>query len=540
VTQRIFIVFFILISGLAQPGVAQISPGKLSTAHANLEGMANCTQCHQLGQKQSDEKCLACHMEIKQLVDAGRGYHATVHQQGKTCATCHPEHHGREFNLIYWQPPQTEFDHQLTGYPLKGAHQKLECRQCHQAKNIAHNPSQRSDKTQTFLGLQTDCLSCHADQHRGQLGTDCRRCHSNETWQKPPLFDHRQAQFQLEGAHQQVDCAKCHRTQQDDLGEFTQYKPLQFENCTACHTDPHQGAFGQDCRHCHNNQNWQNVRLAEDFDHAKTGFPLKGKHQTVDCAKCHTSGRYTTPLKADQCRDCHVDYHQGQFQDRPDQGMCESCHAATGFLPAQFALTDHQQSRYPLSGAHLAVPCNECHVKTTIRSRQTPKFDFSDLSCQGCHTDPHEGQFRAKMGSAGCETCHSRNDWHDVRYAFDHNQTRFPLVGKHAEQACEKCHQPDNRQVVRYTPLETGCAGCHGDIHQGQFAGDSCEQCHTPMQNWSPVKFAHNRASRFKLDGAHAEVPCEQCHPQEVAENGDTFRRFKPLGMECKDCHTAY
>jgi hypothetical protein len=37
---------------------AQISPGDLSNPHSNLEGISNCTQCHVLGNKQTNEKCL--------------------------------------------------------------------------------------------------------------------------------------------------------------------------------------------------------------------------------------------------------------------------------------------------------------------------------------------------------------------------------------------------------------------------------------------------------------------------------------------------
>ncbi|MCC6726954.1 MAG: hypothetical protein IT258_20805, partial [Saprospiraceae bacterium] len=39
--------------------------------------MSNCTQCHDLGDKVSNNKCLACHKEIKSLVDKKRGYHAS-------------------------------------------------------------------------------------------------------------------------------------------------------------------------------------------------------------------------------------------------------------------------------------------------------------------------------------------------------------------------------------------------------------------------------------------------------------------------------
>ena len=48
---------------------AQISPGELSSAHSNLEGMSNCTKCHSLGSQIGNKECLNCHTEIKKLID---------------------------------------------------------------------------------------------------------------------------------------------------------------------------------------------------------------------------------------------------------------------------------------------------------------------------------------------------------------------------------------------------------------------------------------------------------------------------------------
>ena len=48
---------------------AQISPGKLAAVHSHLEGISNCTHCHTLGAQVSNEKCLACHKELKSRID---------------------------------------------------------------------------------------------------------------------------------------------------------------------------------------------------------------------------------------------------------------------------------------------------------------------------------------------------------------------------------------------------------------------------------------------------------------------------------------
>ena len=42
----------VLMNILFLPGLhAQLSPGPLTNAHASLEGITNCTQCHTLGEK---------------------------------------------------------------------------------------------------------------------------------------------------------------------------------------------------------------------------------------------------------------------------------------------------------------------------------------------------------------------------------------------------------------------------------------------------------------------------------------------------------
>lgn len=113
---------------------AQISPGDLTKAHAHLEGITNCTKCHVLGDKVSNEKCLDCHKEIKTRVDAKKGYHASTDVKGKDCFTCHSDHHGRSFEIIRFDTEA--FNHELTGYKMTGAHKKLDCIACHKSELI--------------------------------------------------------------------------------------------------------------------------------------------------------------------------------------------------------------------------------------------------------------------------------------------------------------------------------------------------------------------------------------------------------------------
>lgn len=129
--------------------LAQLSPGKLAQGHSQLEGLSNCTQCHNIGAKIAEQKCLACHKELNARVSAKKGYHASSAVKGKECISCHSDHHGLKFDMIRFD--QKTFDHKLTGYELKGGHKISDCKKCHQADHIA-SPTLKK-KPDTFLGF---------------------------------------------------------------------------------------------------------------------------------------------------------------------------------------------------------------------------------------------------------------------------------------------------------------------------------------------------------------------------------------------------
>ena len=153
---------------------AQISPGDLTNAHAYLEGISNCTKCHDLGESVSKGKCLDCHKEIKSLVNAGRGYHSSTEVKGKDCWKCHSEHNGRNFRIINFN--EKTFDHEKTGYSLTGKHAKTECDGCHKTDFIIDKELKK--RKGTYLGLKADCVGCHEDYHQKTLGGECGNCHN--------------------------------------------------------------------------------------------------------------------------------------------------------------------------------------------------------------------------------------------------------------------------------------------------------------------------------------------------------------------------
>ena len=510
---------------------AQLSPGDLTRAHERLEGLTNCTQCHVLGKKVTNEKCLDCHKEISNLVGLKRGYHASAEVKGKDCFVCHNEHHGKNFQITRFD--QENFDHKLTGYVLEGRHAKINCKDCHKSEFVREKITQKKSAG-TFLGLQTSCLTCHEDFHQQSLSSDCASCHGFESFRPAPGFDHQKTAFPLRGKHQQVDCAKCHREAERNGKKFQQFTNVAFAGCTSCHHDVHDNKFGQDCSKCHTEQSFRQVGGLTDFNHNKTGFPLTGKHQAVDCRSCHKQS-FTATIAHNRCNNCHNDYHKGQFTQNGKSSDCADCHTVNGFVPSLFTIERHNQGSFKLEEAHLATPCFSCHHKNN-------RWEFRKVGqkCVDCHSNIHQGLITDKyMPDRQCDRCHTVANWGNVN--FDHRQTSFELVGKHAEISCRACHFVENNNngfTQRFANLFSQCESCHMDAHHDQFRENGqalCERCHG-FESWRADRFDHGQ-TRFKLEGAHAKADCSKCHPPVTDPTGD-YVRYKLFNeIKCANCH---
>ncbi len=383
-------------------------------------------------------------------------------------------------------------------------------------------------------GSATQCLDCHVDFHQNTLSQNCLSCHNQKTFRPAPGFNHSKTKFPLIGKHKEVDCAKCHKTEQRKGQEFQQFAGVEFAKCSDCHKDVHQNKFGNDCTKCHNEFSFHEVKQLNTFNHEQTDFPLKGKHRTVECKKCHTSGSYTRNLKFQRCTDCHKDYHEGQFSKNGIVSDCGECHSVDGFSPSSYGIEKHNQTDFRLEGAHLATPCFTCHKKTE-------KWNFSNMGtrCTDCHENIHKLYFDEKyLAGAGCKNCHSASVWNQIN--FDHNKTDFKLQGKHAMLSCRVCHFADSDKEEpkqQFNWKNQSCTNCHKDVHSGQFAKNGqtdCEHCHI-FGNWKPEKFDHNNA-RFKLDGKHAGLACAKCHkPNDELTKEYIVYQFDDIS--CKSCH---
>ncbi len=527
--QSVIATAFILLMFVTD-GFAQLSPGDLSEAHSHLEGMSHCTDCHTFGEKVSNDKCLACHKNLKSRIDQNKGYHSSKEVSGKECIICHSDHHGRKFEMIRFD--KDKFDHELTGYELIGAHKKKDCKDCHKKDFIVNK--EVKNKQYTYQGLTTDCLPCHTDYHQKTMSSDCKKCHDFNKFKLAPGFDHTNTKFNLVGKHQDVTCIKCHKVTTLNGKQFQEFAGVKFESCTNCHKDVHNNKFGQNCTKCHSEQSFHVIIGMSSFDHNKTRFKLEAKHQSVDCKKCHKN-KLTDPISHKRCSDCHKDFHKGQFVKSGQNPDCLECHTPDGFVGSSFTIDRHAKTEFPLMGAHLATPCFVCHKKDNIWN-----FGSMGTNCTSCHTNIHETTIDKKYYPEDqCKSCHTENTWVEVN--FDHSKTEYELLGAHKNQSCRACHfkpTPDGSAYTQqFNNLTSNCTECHIDKHFGQFEKDNvtdCFFCHS-FNNWKPDKFDHNK-TRFILDGKHKNLACSACHKKkQVGTN--IFVEYKLNTLRCENCH---
>ena len=413
---------------------------------------------------------------------------------------------------------------------------KLRCEGCHREirELVARKKGYHGRVVNSSKG-DLDCARCHTE-HYGQNFSIVRWPTSKDE------FDHRTTGYALEGRHAALRCDQCHNARHipDE-----QRKPIAVKDlshtfmglttaCVPCHEDRHAGQLSADCRKCHDFAKW---KPAASFDHTAAKYPLTGKHQDVQCAKCHRplEGNAKviqyTKLQFAECSGCHQDPHRGAFVAR-----CESCHNTGAWRAGDITSAfDHGKTKFPLGGKHAGLACQKCHKTTNF------KTEIAHEKCMDCHQDQHKGQFASRADHGECGTCHTDKGWRPSTYTeTSHKDTKFPLTAKHQGVACAKCHAPAGLDT-KYHPAYQACLDCHRDPHGGQFSGaafrNRCEDCHT-AEGFHPSTFSISRhqSAPFALKGAHAAVACLDCHPTEGHPEG-ADRKFRFATLACAGCH---
>ena len=400
---------------------------------------------------------------------------------------------------------QNLFEKLVLPGPVVDGHVKLEkdCSNCHE-------PFSRKSQTRLCLACHKDVAADRAASERfhgrqpDAAGHDCTQCHTDHKGRNADIvqfdretFNHGFTNFPLRDAHKAVPCDRCHRS--------TEKFRNAGQRCIDCHksNDPHKGRLGEACVNCHSEAAWRRVK---PFDHDKTRFPLQGSHRAVGCSTCHVGERYKGIGAT--CVDCHriQDVHNERYGPK-----CESCHDQDKWRAVRF--NHDRETKFPLRGAHAKVKCDACHTGTLYRDKLA-------TTCGSCHLkdDRHKGQ----LGNR-CERCHVEVSWRRIT-SFDHDLTRFPLIGRHAVVPCEECHRS---LLFKGTPLS--CNSCHRDRHHEGRLGTNCALCHNP-NSWKRWRFDHDAQTRFPLTGAHRGLNCQACH---VMRNVTRIE----LATDCYACH---
>lgn len=248
-----------------------------------------------------------------------------------------------------------------------------------------------------------------------------------------------------------------------------------------------------------------------------------------ECSKCHEV--FDKSAQTRLCLDCHKDvaadvHAKVRLHGRLENNTCKRCHTehkgrTANIAPLDKEKFDHVRTGFKLGGAHAdpKVKCADCHL---------PKKKFREASrlCVECHRkdDEHKGKLGAK-----CENCHNDKNWKEAQ--FDHEKTRFPLLGgKHADVKCKECHVD---KTYKNTPLK--CSSCHKKDdddkgHKGRY-GAKCETCHTD-KGWKETTFNHDTDTHYTLKAKHRQVKCNSCH---LPEKGLLYQQ--KLSTKCVACH---
>jgi hypothetical protein len=446
---------------------------------------AKCEKCHTNKDttkvwKPLEKDCYSCHKKD----DVHKG------ELGQKCENCH--------TAESWMPKA--FFHDLTGFPLKSAHERTTCLDCHREEG-------------KFGGLSSaNCRTCHIDPHFNQFSSDCSDCHSEKAW-IPHLFRHNTTGFRLEGAHRITDCKTCHTNR-----VYRNVSPF----CYDCHAtefnDPSYSLFhasgNNECQDCH-----RVYAFVPATKHIHTVWSFKGAHKPLeqDCSSCHTSatGNWTflwtdvteSTTSAD-CQDCHIsDFNSASSSNASvahvladAAATCVDCHAES--LPAWSPAT-YLHATMTFKGAHKSAEtdCTTCHTAGSSDLIADYLGATVQADCNICHAAEFNSATTGTAGTAhattdvssDCTLCHAEWSYRWSEATFGH--TTMTFTGSHIKikSNCTKCHL-SNSPSLKFTgaAYESDCEDCHNnssmtgsdtkftDEHSGQSSCDPtwCSDCH--------------------------------------------------------------
>ncbi len=586
-------------SNASAPRSAQGTPAKRGASALHFRGL-------------SFASCVSCHADP-----------TPDHSRGEACETCHTERS--------WRRTRKDSGlrlHTLLPFKLTNKHAVVACATCHTPRrravaNTSMTAGAARARLQAFEGLRGTCVSCHKDVHKGQFGDRCQDCHTTAGWDAKRSqrgFDHNRTSFALRGRHRAVRCERCHAPAKSYKRQYTQ---IPHDTCGDCHGDVHVGTFrtvatdksvipkstkptkstADACQTCHSEGGFAPANFSIT-EHEGARVALTGAHRVVPCQGCHTPsptpktrsrgkvnarapGQVARLVGTPQtCVDCHKDAHAGQFDGRKPPLTCTACHTERAFRPAE--RFDHDKTTFKLTGPHAKTACAGCHQRPSAGA--PVRFAGVATACASCHSDVHAGQFLSDGPKRTCEDCHQVvKDF--VIEKFAHDNTRFPLRGKHGTVDCARCHtkvagpggdapgaridagavtktnaktgaktdtetDAKTRGLIHYRLGALACGRCHSNPHE-RLRGVAATNAGREGQNTKekpaatgkkPPTTGEKPAATAKTSGAGSSWSCNLCHvpegwqviPKRVAFDHD--RTGVPLTgahatAPCVGCH---
>jgi len=448
-------------------------------------------------------------------------------------------------------PGDAPFDHNRTGYLLRGVHTTLQCEQCHvngifkntpkdcggchaigsrvraTPKPVNHVPSNNSceschNSPSSFLvksfshaGLTSNCASCHSGQFLGVTGKSanhtltslpCENCHNNPTTFTGARMDHTGITSGCASCHSKpavhvataAACETCHT--QSNTSNFSTFMGASYRHlssatgtCTTCHMGQYPGVVSLPANH----------------------FPTAG----AQCDLCHTAtntsgyisflgASYVHASPAGTCATCHNGATaKGKSATHvPTSAACDSCHTNTAnyttFLGASY------------THSNPAGTCSTCH-NGIIAAGKLSTHVITTAACDVCHTNT--ANYTTFLGAnyvhdsppGTCSTCHNG----------------VTALGKSARHvlttaACNTCHTQSN--TSNYTTFL-------GGVYTHSTPPGTCTTCHDGVQ-------AIGKPSYHSVTTA----ACDTCHTQGNTANYTTFlgafTHVTPPGV-CSTCH---
>lgn len=277
---------------------------------------------------------------------------------------------------------------------------------------------------------------------------------------------------------------------------------------------------------------------------------------TSNCALCH-SPQSTKPIN-ESCLSCHKSIEQQLLNKKgyhyktaeANKNNCVKCHIEHRGKNNKIIIFDedkfdHSTVGYKLTGKHKEISCYSCHNENYIQKDKL-LFDKNinlKRTYQGLPTkciDCHENDYhKEQLVTENCQECHNTTSFKDVEREFNHDDTKYPLEGKHKNVECSKCHKPVNNinlsgkleRQLQYKKLKFDkCSNCHSDTQHEGFFTNNCERCHT-VDGFDKIIFdkSTHASKRFELKDGHSKVDCKKCHGEKT--------NLMPKDKSCVSCH---